>query len=97
MDFPEADPTEQEEIDQILQDIADGCCVGEFTETGEVRLERQTLFGRDDLPCSDIETELLDRLIRNGLVTFNEGPHPTLNKSRRRIYKVNRDKQRANQ
>ena len=97
MDFPEADLSEQEEIDQTLQDIEGGCCVGEFTETGEVKLERQALFGRDRLRCLDIETELLDRLIRDGLVTFENEPHPTLKGTRRRIYKVNRDKQRGNQ
>ena len=98
VDFPEADLTEQEEIDQVLQDIENGCCVGEFTETGEVRLERQTLFGRDELPCSDIETKLLDGLVRDGLVTFEEELHPTLNGDRRRIYRVNREeRQRGNQ
>jgi hypothetical protein len=97
VDFPEADLTEQEEIDQALRDIDNGCCVGEFTETGEVTLDRQTLFGHDGVSCSDIETELLDRLIRDGQVTFEEQPHPTLKGSRRRIYKAHRDKQRGNQ
>ncbi len=70
MDFPEADLTEQEEIDQVLQDIESGCCVGEFIETGEVEPEVQILFGRDGLACSTIETELLNGLIQRGLVIF---------------------------
>lgn len=53
MDFPEAGLTEQEEIKQILEDIDDGCCVGEFSETGEIRREEQALFQRDGLCCSD--------------------------------------------
>lgn len=98
MDFPEADLTEQEEIAEDLQNIEDGCCVGEFTETGRVTLNRQTLFGRDGLPCSDIDTELLDRLISDGLVSFEDEPHPTLKGTGRRIYRVNSDKQqRGNQ
>jgi hypothetical protein len=88
VNFPEPDLSEQEEMDQALQDIEGGCCVGEFSETGEVKLDRQMLFGRDGLSCSDIETELLDRLIRHGLVTFENEPHPTLKGLRRRIYKV---------
>jgi len=88
VDFPEADLSEQEEIEQVLQDIENGCCVGEFTETGEVGLEVQLLFGRDGLACSKIETELLDRLIQRGLVTFKEESHPTLKGTRRRIYTV---------
>jgi len=90
VNFPEADLTEQEEIDQALQDIEGGCCIGEFTATGEVTLARQTLFGHDGVPCSDIETELLDRLIREGQVSFEDEPHPTLKGTRRRIYRVNR-------
>lgn len=92
VDFPEAGLTEQEEIDQILQDIEGGCCVGEFSETGEIRREEQTLFGRNGLPCSDIKTELLNRLVREGLLTVTEEKHPTLEGNRRRVYGVNRRK-----
>lgn len=68
MDFPDADLTDARR-DRSDSTISKMVGVGEFTETGEVRLKRQILFGRDDLPCLDIDTELLDRRIRNGLVT----------------------------
>ncbi len=97
MDFPEAGLTEQEENEQILEDIDGGCCVGEFSETGEIRREEQALFHRDGLCCSDIRTEILDRLLRDGQVTFEEEMHPTLKGDRRRIYRVTRNtRQRKN-
>lgn len=88
MNFSEPDLTEQEEIGQVLKDIEHGCCVGEFSETGHVTREEQTLFDRNGFPCSDIRTDMLDRLIEDGRVTFDEEPHPTIEGERRRIYKA---------
>jgi hypothetical protein len=90
VDFPEEGLTEQEEIGQLLDDIERGCCVGEFSETGAIKQEEQTLFGHDGLPCSDVRTELLDKLVREGRLTVSEELHPTIQGSRRRIYSVNR-------
>ena len=95
MDFPEPDLTEQEEIDQILDDIERGCCKGEFSESGEIKREEQTQFGPDDHPRTNVPTDLLDRLVREGLVTVEEEMHPTVEGDRRRIYRVNRNKQKG--
>lgn len=91
MSFPNPVPSEQEELDQILKDIDEGCCVGEWTETGEPKIysDGQILFSRssDGTSCFAVEKHFVDQLLNAGQLKY-EDESDSSGKQRRRIYMV---------
>lgn len=89
MDYPAPDPTEQEQIEEILAEIERGCCLGDFSETGAITWREQPLYRTSDgTTCFDVSTELLERLVEDRRVTYTVEPHPAQQQLKRRVYRV---------
>ena len=88
MDFPEPDnTTEEEEIDEILRNIRDGCCLGEGSETGAPSSSQVSFYRfSDGTRCFDAPKELIDRLLNEKQLTYKEEPYPERPDFRRRVY-----------
>jgi len=82
------DPSEEKQLEELITAIHDGCCVGEFSITGEIHADEQMLWSRLGASSQAVRTALLDQLVSDHLVSFSEEAHSFNLGERRRVYYV---------
>lgn len=77
------DPSEE-----LIKAIHDGCCVGEFSTTGETHSDEHMLSSRLGGSSRAVRTALLDQLASERQVLFKEEAHSFNLGERRRVYYI---------
>jgi len=81
---------ELDEIDQVLQDVENGCNLGEGNESGDPSFKDVEFYrSSDGTPCFDAPKTLIDRLLHEGRLSFKLEAYPARQDFLRRVYNAN--------